>query len=451
MVDSGSNSDSTSSPPNSESPQAAAGQSELSDRNHESRNILVLVVHQVLFRTAWIFKIESVIMPAFLDSITPVGWIRGMLPLLNRTGQAFVPLLLSERLSQTTHKTTWLARTTLFMSLPFLSLGVLLLIPGVKGSDWFVGYFLAAYLTFFCLHGVNQASFNTIQGKLIRPDRRGKLIMLASVFGTPIAVGMAWLLLRPWTSVTPIRFSWIFLFTGSLFFLASLVIRNLSETHDPLMDRTVLSFRNRIRAAWFALSQDSHLLRLCQFSALFVSSQLLFPYYQRLGQSLPGFEGSLFMVWVVAQFSAAAIFSWIAGFIADRRGTRSALRCLAFCAMFVPALALLIAENGSAGWFWMTFFCLGIVPVTYRIQLNYALELTERSQHPIYVSTVVLSATLPIFLSPLVGDLVERFSYLPIFAATTVILAIGWLRTLFIIEPRSMAESDASNSAPSTT
>lgn len=44
----------------------------------EKRNIVSLVIHQILFRTAWIFKTESVIIPAFLDSISDAGWVRGM-------------------------------------------------------------------------------------------------------------------------------------------------------------------------------------------------------------------------------------------------------------------------------------------------------------------------------------------------------------------------------------
>ncbi len=404
---------------------------------HESRNILVLVIHQLFFRTAWIFKIESVIMPAFLDSITTVGWLRGMLPLLNRFGQALVPLLLSERLSQTTRKATWLSRTTLLMSLPFLSLGALLLIPELKNQSWFVYYFLVAYLIFFCLHGINQASFNTIQGKLIQPNRRGRLIMLASIFGTPVAVGMAWWLLKPWTATNPIQFSYIFLLTGSLFFVASLVTTQIIETSDPKVAKAVLSFSKRLRAARVAVAQDVHLRRLCQFSALFVSAQLLFPYYQRLGQSLSEFDGSMLMIWVVAQFVAAAVFSWVAGWLADVRGTRSALRILSFATMFTPALALLLAWTDSTSWYWVTFFSLGLIPVTYRMQLNYALELTDRKQHPIYVSTVVLSATIPILLSPLVGEVVERFQYLPAFLAISVLLAIAWSRTWFMIEPRN--------------
>ena len=145
----------------------------------------------------------------------------------------------------------------------------------------------------------------------------------------------------------------------------------------------------------------------------------------------------MLMIWVVAQFVAAAVFSWVAGWLADVRGTRSALRILSFATMFTPALALLLAWTDSTSWYWVTFFSLGLIPVTYRMQLNYALELTDRKQHPIYVSTVVLSATIPILLSPLVGEVVERFQYLPAFLAISVLLAIAWSRTWFMIEPRN--------------
>ena len=50
-----------------------------------------------LFRTGRIFKTESVIIPAVLDSIAGAGWVRGMLPILNRSGYSILPLLLARR------------------------------------------------------------------------------------------------------------------------------------------------------------------------------------------------------------------------------------------------------------------------------------------------------------------------------------------------------------------
>jgi MFS family permease len=403
----------------------------------ESHNILALVLHQVLFRVAWIFKTESVMMPAFLDSITSSGWVRGLLPPLNRFGQSLAPLMLSDRLSRSSLKSSWMARTTFLMSLPFLGLGGIQLLLGDSQSPWRVLFFLSAYTTFFCLHGVNQAAFNTLQGKLIRPNHRGRLMALVGYIGSPVAVLLAWLLLKRWTDVQPPLFAWIFLFTGAAFLAASLTVSRLRETPDPVVDKVAINVRRRFTDAWTALRTDRHLRRLGLFSGIFVFAQFLFPHYQRLGRMQPGYEGQMLMVWVIAQNLAAAFFSWISGRLADQRGTRCALRWLSFGAVFAPVLALALAAYGSAGWYWLTFFWLGLVPVTFRMQLNYALELTDRAQHPIYVSTVVLCMAVPIVLSPLVGECVERIGYVLPFCMIAVVLLFGWCMTLTMIEPRS--------------
>lgn len=404
---------------------------------HESHNIFALVLHQVLFRVAWIFKTESVMMPAFLDSISSAGWVRGLLPPLNRFAQSLAPLMLSNRLSRTSMKSSWLARATFLMSLPFLALGLMQLILGSSTSPWRVGLFLLLYTAFFCLHGVNQAAFNTLQGKLIRPNRRGKLMALVGYIGSPMAVLLAWLLLKRWTAVQPPQFAWIFLFTGTAFFLASLTVRRLKETPDPIVERAAIDVRRRFADAATALRNDPHLRRLGLFSGIFVCSQLLFPHYQRLGRMQSGHEGQMLFIWVIVQNLSAAFFSWISGRMADKRGTRSALRCLSFAAVFSPVLALALFEYGRADWYWITFLWLGLVPVTFRMQLNYALELTHRAQHPIYVSTVVLCMTVPILLSPLVGECVERIGYVWPFCCITAVLLAGWCLTLTMVEPRS--------------
>ncbi|MEZ6122361.1 MAG: MFS transporter [Planctomycetaceae bacterium] len=399
-------------------------------------NLLTLALHQILFRIAWIFKTESVIMPAFLDSISSAGWVRGMLPPLNRIGQSVAPLLLSDRLSRAPRKSTWLARTTFLLSLPFLLLGAILVATGPLTSDWFVALYLILYGGFFCVHGVNQASFNTLQGKLIPVTQRGRLMEMGGSIGSPLAVLCAWLLLKPWTESQPPRFAMIFLFTGAAFLIASLAMRFLCEHPDPVQAEQRIDVRQRFIDAWTALKEDRHLQRLSCFSAMFVCSQLLFPHYQRLGRTQPGFEGQMLMFWVIAQNLSAAFFSWLAGRCADRQGTRSALRWLAFAGIFAPLLALVSQCSLSVSWYWLTFAWLGVVPVTYRLQLNYALELTDRSRHPIYVCTVVLCMAPPIVLSPLVGDLVERIGYTAPFLGIAAILLGAWCLTLTMIEPR---------------
>ncbi|HID75426.1 MAG TPA: hypothetical protein EYP56_05445, partial [Planctomycetaceae bacterium] len=58
----------------------------------EARNLLLLATHQIVFRIGWVFKTESVIMPAFVDLVAGPGWVRGCLPVLNRLGQSVPPV-----------------------------------------------------------------------------------------------------------------------------------------------------------------------------------------------------------------------------------------------------------------------------------------------------------------------------------------------------------------------
>ena len=85
---------------------------------HESRNLFLLVIHQIVLRVGWIFKTESVIMPAFLDFLAgpQAGLLRGFMPLLNRLGQSLPPVFVAEWL-QTRHlKRRALASFTCLMS-----------------------------------------------------------------------------------------------------------------------------------------------------------------------------------------------------------------------------------------------------------------------------------------------------------------------------------------------
>ena len=90
-------------------------------------------MYQVCLRIGWIFKTETVIMPAFLDAIAGAGWLRGFLPVLNRLGQSVPPLLFADRLQHMSQKKWALTNTALLMAVPFLILSPLWLGLGRLG------------------------------------------------------------------------------------------------------------------------------------------------------------------------------------------------------------------------------------------------------------------------------------------------------------------------------
>lgn len=272
-------------------------------------NRAALLIHQALFRIAWIFKTESVIMPAFLDTISESGFIRGALPLLNRTGQSLAPLLLARQLAQTPLKKLWLSRTTFLMGAPFLFLAACIWLGNARLPPAFAIVFLAAYVVFFCMHGINEMTASTVLGKLIAPNQRGRLQAAASACGTFAAVSLALLLLSRWLR-TPGQapFQQIFCFVGTVMMLAGVSSRLLRESPDPPPAGPAPPAAAPFRRTWQLLREDRVLRKLCLVAVLFIFSQTIFPHYQAIGLARSAGSRTVLMHWVVAQHIGAARF-----------------------------------------------------------------------------------------------------------------------------------------------
>ena len=103
-------------------------------RPYEARNFWILVVYQVVLRAGWIFKTESVVMPHAADALEPTGLARGWLPLLNRLGQSVPPVLAARRVKNLPKKQRAFMATTASMTLCFLGLTGLWIVPGAAGQ-----------------------------------------------------------------------------------------------------------------------------------------------------------------------------------------------------------------------------------------------------------------------------------------------------------------------------
>ena len=213
--------------------QPAASDS-LSPEPHESKNIGILAVQLIIMRIGWIFKTESVIIPHVLDVISGnAAWARGFLPVLNRLGQSLPPLLAADFIRDIRLKKRALIFTTLGMALPFLTLASVWWWLDNRQQPWLIGLFLILYLLFFSATGLNQLVDGTLQGKLIRANRRGRLLGIAGVVGSAGAVCAAVFLLRPWIQLpNHDGFVYIFLFNGSAYFIAGLMANLCYEQPD---------------------------------------------------------------------------------------------------------------------------------------------------------------------------------------------------------------------------
>lgn len=402
-------------------------------------NFLALAGYQILLRIGWIFKTESIIMPAFLDVIAGAGWIRGCLPALNRFGQSVPPVLFSERLRGMPRKKWALVAFQLMMASTFLSLAAMWFFAGGMPQPWMPAVFLLLYGLFFCSTGLAQLSGGTLQGKLVRPNRRGRLLLASTTIGSVLAVSAAWWLLGGWLA-EPGGFAKIFAFTGGFFVLAacaSCTLREFDDGHDP--DRK--PSRGRFRDAWEILREDANFRRLAIVAMLFGVVLMLFPHYQALARIRLGDGLSDLMIWVVAQNAGVGVFSIFVGPLADRRGNRLILHLVLLINATTPLAALFLSNHGDFGdrWYWLVFAMLGMTPVTFKTFMNYTLEISKTTDHPKYLSTLAVCLALPPMLSPAAGWLVDAAGFETVFIAGSLLILAGALLSFTLEEPRHSA------------
>ena len=421
-------------------PSTGASQRELDIERREPRNLVVLALYDIVVRIGWIFKTESVIMPAFLDAVAGAGWLRGCLLLVNRFGQSVPPLFFAPTLRRMRVKRRALVVWTFLMGLPFLVLAAAWSVVGKNPPWWMAAYFLLMYAFFSCCHGLNQLAYGTLQGKLIGVHRRGRLMAAALPVGSVLAIAFAWWLLGDWLRMPGEGFGYIFCFTGVCFVLASLTAMWVSEPADaPHANAEVLAANDHIvSGSWRVLWHDRRFRRFAVVVAMAATGTILFPHYQALAREQLGLSGANLMVWVVVQNAAVGVFGLIAGWLKDRYGARLAVQLSILGTAAAPILAVIVANlprETAREWFWTVFIPLGMTPISLKSMMGYTLEISDVHDHPRYLSTMSLCLALPFCLSPLVGWIVDLTSFEVVFCAGACVLLAGWLLSFRLAEP----------------
>ena len=400
----------------------------------EKRNLIVFALNQILMRLGWMFKAESVVIPAFIDIYTSSGTIRGLLPLILRIGQSLPQFLVAQRVAQMPKKQGFFILTGFGFAIPWCVLSLILSL-----THWSANVIVAIFLVLCTLHwlivGCNHLANGTLQGKLISPEKRGRLLAYSNVIGCSLSIGLAVYLMPRWLSDSNPRYAVIFAVTAGAFGIAALISFWFKEL--PSQPEGTAPFFKFLGDALLLLRHDRNFRRFAIVILLFYSIWPLFPHYAVFGKRTLGLASSGFVTLIVAQNASNAVGAGIMGNIADRSGNRFVLRFLILISAFTPLLAVGISRMPSgAQLYWIIFALIGFTPVSARIVTNYTLEIAPQEKHPQYLGVMSLFQAIPLFVSPLTGALIEEFAFEPVFITCSALVSLGFLLTFRLAEPR---------------
>jgi len=411
-------------------------------RSH-SHNFFAFVLNMVSMRIGWIFKTESIIMPGFLDTLTGSGAVRGFLPLISRIGQSLPQFVIAHRVTNLPRKKWAFFNASILLCVPWGLLSFVLWLSPAIHPYFMVGVFLAMYTFHWVIYGGYNVLLGTLQGKLIVPQRRGRLMAVSTSLGCLLAILAAYFFMPKWLMPDQENYALVFGATCLFFAIAAFAALLFRESEDSL-DNKLNKFRQFAASSAALVGNHANFRRFIIVVCLYSVTRLLFPHYTVFGMRTMGIKSSGFVQWLIAQNFIHAVGSVVMGLLADKYGNLIVLRTLVFIGGCIPLIAIGISKlPGDLGHqlYWIVFAFIGFMPVSMRITTNYTLEIAPTKRHPQYLGTLNVIQMLPLLTSPLIGWMIDRLSFQTVFISCSIVIFISGLLTFRLEEPRKGQDS----------
>jgi len=108
-----------------------------------------------------------------------------------------------------------------------------------------------------------------------------------------------------------------------------------------------------------------------------------------------------------------------------------------FIGAFAPMVAIGISRLPlGTDLYWLVYAFLGFFPTSYRVVMNYTLEIAPREKHAQYLGVINLIQACSLIASPLIGLLIDEFSFEPVFISCGILALSAALLTFRLTEPR---------------
>jgi hypothetical protein len=411
-------------------------------RKHHKFNFYIIAVRQILFRLGWIFKTESIVIPALTTMLTSSTLYLGLFPMVSRIGKYFPQLFAANFIEPLRKRKYGLIVLNLGAIIPW---GIFAALCWMKplNKTMFMAFFVFAYASFWICTGAGQMTMRTVIGKVILYNFRGRIQKIIGLYSAVFAIIFSLVAAYILKGAPPFEFPYNFAMLFTLTFVLFLVVLTctilIREPSYPLPPKRKGVSRTIVNA-FSLIKTNRNLRRAVIIGWSFSLTAALFPFYTAYAREYVGVPIKLLALSLFIQHGANAGCQIFVGPLADRQGNRFVLLVLGWLAVFIPLVPLvakyLIPANMSIYFYLVTYLLIGTAVGRELFLQNYILEISSLEKQPLFVGTLNLFVGLSSLFPVIIGALLIVLSYEMVFSIAFVFAAAGAALIFTVEEPR---------------
>jgi MFS family permease len=421
--------------------------------SHYRWNFRVFLVDYVSFSVAFNFFNPNSILPAFVGELTDSALVIGSVSTVF-SGSWLLPQLVSARIiNDKPRKKPYLlaglsGRVMFWLIALGLGLGL-----GQKSPAAMLALFFICLLLWAMTDGVGSVAWFEIMAQAIPSKRRGRLLGTAQVVGGLAGIGVGALIGQILSHLPfPGNYTLMFALASTLLIPSTVALFSLREVPAGVAPQetdapTEKEPRFRRLITWLKLPFANPAFRHLMICRIMVAMMgLATPFYVQHATKELALPQAIIGDFIIAQTTAGVAASALLGWVCERWGPRPVIRIGSAAAILGPLFALIAHSAGSqlAMAYPLAYVSLGIINSAWLMGFfNYVLETAPAGLRPTYIgiSNFVMGVLTVV---PVIGGwLLEATSYTVLFGAATAFVAVGFLLTLGLKPPLSVAPAEA--------
>ena len=405
-----------------------------SDRKNQvlRHNAFALVGEVTFFYLGIVFASTTTILPGFVGSLTGSAVLVGLVLMLAEGAWRLPQLLVANWLSSKSRKKPYLTWAAALTRPAYLVLAIVL----VAGAGMAP---VTALTLFFVLHFVMYAALSIdslvwwdVFAKAIPLERRGRILGASTALQGLLAVGagsiITWVLGS--TSLGfPRNYAVLFALSG-VFLLVSLLC--WVRVHEPVESVPAQrpswhAFGKQVRSV---MTGDRLFRRFLLVRLLAGFDGLALGFYILFAMDGLGLQPSMIGVLAAVQTSGGILGGVLFGWISERFGNHRLIQLATLVGLSAPVgalvLSILMPEGFAAYMVAWVFFAIGMFATALFVGFNsLAVELAPAGKRGIYIGIFNLASGLVIVWPGIGGWLLDRTSFMILFAATSALTLIA--------------------------